>query len=344
MKNRLRLLIIAAFGSLPLLTMGLFAAPAAATASCTPTGFIRDGINLTAAQIGGNVIGGLNATGCNIGVYYDKNHKGTVANGDIFGANYYGVLVDGGQGDVNVNILASKVHNIGEVPFNGSQHGNAIYYYGQGTSGKVSGSVVGNTVSNYQKGGIIVNGTNANVSVIGNTVIGLGLVNFIAQNGIQISRGAQGSVTANNVSANAYAGANGASSCGILVYGGQGDPLTTNISVSANTLKNNDVGICLANYSSDGNAGPSSPTRNLVQANMISSSAVTNVSGNGGSVGYQAGISDAGNQDVISINSISGPGYATENPGGVHNAFVRPIDVTPPYAISPIVRFNTPSY
>ena len=40
-----------------------------ASATCTPTGFFRDGINLTAAQIGGSVTGTLDATGCNIGAY-----------------------------------------------------------------------------------------------------------------------------------------------------------------------------------------------------------------------------------------------------------------------------------
>jgi hypothetical protein len=35
-----------------------------------PTGFNRDGINLTAAQIGGKVTGDLDAAGCDIGVYY----------------------------------------------------------------------------------------------------------------------------------------------------------------------------------------------------------------------------------------------------------------------------------
>ena len=40
----------------------------AGAATCTPTGFVRDNINLTAAQIGGTVTGSLDATGCDIGV------------------------------------------------------------------------------------------------------------------------------------------------------------------------------------------------------------------------------------------------------------------------------------
>src|SRR4029077_21264323 len=62
-----------------------------ASGTCTPTGLMRDGIDLTAAQIGGNVMGPLDATGCNIGVYYEPGTTGTVNGADIHGANYYGV-------------------------------------------------------------------------------------------------------------------------------------------------------------------------------------------------------------------------------------------------------------
>jgi hypothetical protein len=47
-------------------------APVAQAASCTATGFIRDAIDLTAAMINppGTVTGDVDATGCNIGIYY----------------------------------------------------------------------------------------------------------------------------------------------------------------------------------------------------------------------------------------------------------------------------------
>ncbi len=323
---------------------------AKAVASCTPTGFVRDSINLTAAQIGGDVTGALDATGCNIGVYYDANHTGKVKNANIYGSNYFGVVVNGGQGNVKVDITNSQIHNIGETPFNGSQHGNAIYYFGQSTAGTVKGSVNRNTVSQYQKGGIIINGEKADVDVHNNTVNGLGPVDFIAQNGIQISRGANGSVHNNTVTGNAYTGTNNASSGGILVYGGLNEPrgivpgivpLTTNVSVHNNTLIDNDVGVFLANYNADASAGPSTPTKISVHNNTISNDAVTNVSGNGYPVGYQAGISDSGNKDSIHNNRISGPGYKYADPGV---AFVRAIDASAPYAIDPSVHNNTPEY
>ena len=188
------------------LMLGATIIPAFAT-TCTPTGFSRDSINLTAAQIGGNVTGTLDATGCNIGVYYDSSTTpGDVTGAYIFGANYYGVVVNGNPGDVSVDVTDSTVRNIGEVPFNGAQHGNAIYYYGYHTTGIVTGEVSGNTVNHYQKGGIIVNGEKSTVSVTDNTVTGLGKVDFIAQNGIQFGFGANGIVRGNNISDNFYTG------------------------------------------------------------------------------------------------------------------------------------------
>ena len=50
----------------------LGASPAVAVTICMPTGFIRDGMNLTAAVIAnGDIVGQTtDATGCNIGIYY----------------------------------------------------------------------------------------------------------------------------------------------------------------------------------------------------------------------------------------------------------------------------------
>jgi hypothetical protein len=335
MKKLLKLAASAIVGLAPAAILATASASAAPT--CTPTGFMRDSINLTAAQIGGNVTGTLNATGCNIGVYYNSSHTGNVSHANIFGANYFGVVVDGGSGNVKVNVSQSSIHNIGDVSFDGDQHGNAIYYYGYGTPGHVSGTVSQNQVSQYQKGGIIVNGSNANVTVQNNTVTGLGRVNFIAQNGIQLGYGASGNITQNTVTGNAYTGANNASSCGILIYGGYGVPLVINVTIAQDTLSGNDIGVCAANYNAAGNAGPSSPTNININHNTISNDAVTNISGNGSSQGYQAGISDSGKRDSITYNQISGAGYAPENTA---TEFIAPIDISAPYSINPIVSHN----
>src|SRR5438105_4919887 len=57
------------------LASALGASPAVAVtvAMCTPTGFIRDGMNLTAKVIAdGDISGTIDATGCNIGIYYGQ--------------------------------------------------------------------------------------------------------------------------------------------------------------------------------------------------------------------------------------------------------------------------------
>ncbi len=71
------------------LLLGLTAGPASA-ATCTPTGFYRDGINMTAAVIAtGDVTGQtVDATGCNIGIFYGPGASATVDSVDVSGANY----------------------------------------------------------------------------------------------------------------------------------------------------------------------------------------------------------------------------------------------------------------
>jgi hypothetical protein len=176
-----------------------------------------------------------------------------------------------------------------------------------------SATISGTTVSGYQKAGIVIDGPGSTASVSGNTVTGAGpsapMGSIIAQNGIQVSRGASGDVTNNLVSANQYGGPGVASSGGVLVFGGCGVPLTTNVAVNHNTLTDNDVGVFLFNALPDCATAPTTMTNDRAVNNTISNSALTNTSGLGPGCGYQAGISDVGNHDTINQNEISGIGY-----------------------------------
>ena len=173
--------------------------------ACQLTGFFRDDINMTAKIINpvDVVTGPVDATGCNIGVYFDQT--GSIAAADIYGANYFGVVVNGDVNDVNVDIRDSTIHDIGEVPPNGTQHGVAIYYRALAT-GFAAGNIEDNVISLYQKGGITVNGANTSVNALGNVVTGLGPVDFIAQNGIQYGFGSNGTIRGNRISDNFYTG------------------------------------------------------------------------------------------------------------------------------------------
>src|SRR4249920_1236216 len=101
-------------------------ATAAAAVVCTPTGFIRDSIDLTAARINpsGTVTGDVDATGCNIGIYYGPNSRGKVSKATVHGANYFGIVNNGGK----VDVKKSTIRDIGESPLNGSQHGIGISF------------------------------------------------------------------------------------------------------------------------------------------------------------------------------------------------------------------------
>jgi parallel beta-helix repeat protein len=332
--------LVSLLASSALLATLLMASVASVTSAvtCTPTNFYRDGINMTAAQIGGNVTGSLDAGGCNIGVYYDNTTSGNVTGATIFGADYFGVLVNGDAGAVSVNVTGSAIHDIGVDPFNGTQHGNAIYYRAFGFS--ASGTISGNTITKYQKNGITVNG-NVSATITNNTVTGEGAVPYIAQNGIQVGYGAKATVSGNTVSGNAYTGANLASSGGILVVGGPcfgtGLAYTVGLSITKNTLTGNDVGVWLYNAdpTSDPNvcvAPTTNPTtNNTVKLNTISNGAVTNTTGYSSTCGYQAGIADfGGKKDLIVNNKISGIGYTPQVPdcSGTSPAFLRFIDLT----------------
>jgi Right handed beta helix region len=305
---------------------------ARAAVTCTSTGFVRDTINLTAAVIDptGTFNSTINATGCNIGVYYGPGATGTVNKAEIFGANYFGVVNNGG----NVTITKSRIHDIGEIPFNGTQHGVAIYF-ADGSMAK--GSIKNNVVYNYQKGGIVVNGVGSMAPISGNTVTGLGPVNFIAQNGIEVGDGAQATVSGNKVTGNSYTGSGGASSGGILVFGGPcySSAYTTGIRVTQNTLIGNDVGVFLSNLDS-GCLPTTTPTGDVVSQNTIRNNAVNNTSGNGPGAGYQAGISDQGDKDQMTNNQICGKGYT---PVPTPPPFLFRIDVT--VTNHPIVHGNT---
>lgn len=140
------------------------------------------------------------------------------------------------------------------APFSGCQNGVGI------TVGSASLTVTGtadikdNLIQGYQKNGIVVSHLGSSASVVNNTVSGFGAQTEIAQNGIQISDGAVGTITGNTVNNHlcdhATCGADpitGVQSAGILLY----DPGVGTV-VSANTISNNDMG--LYNYVDAGGA------------------------------------------------------------------------------------------
>jgi len=312
---------------------------AKAAGSCITTDYSRDGgvTYLTAAVDNptATVTGMINGSGCNIGVYVGPGHSARISGAEIFGVNgpdqgadAYGVVNNGGS----VTIINSRIHSIGNSPFDGIQKGIAIYF---AFASGASGTITNNIIWDYQKAGIVINGGNTitSTNISKNTILGQGPINYISQNGIQVSAGSKAKITSNTVSGNAYTGSGQADSGGIILIGGGcyfgGIPVTKNVLISQNVVIGNDIGIWLSNIDVD----PNNPnlciptaklTRDVASNNILTNDAITNTSG-AGSSGYQAGIVDQGNYDKIINNNVCGAGY-TYNP--TPPPYIYAIDVT----------------
>ncbi len=128
----------------------------------------------------------------------------------------------------------------------GCQEGNAIEVRNAPFDGTHPDTqevlIVSNVVSQYQKGGIVANG-DVLVAVKNNNVTGLGPVNYIAQNGVQLGFGAAGVVSGNTISGNQYTPMTFGSG-GILLYA-----VEDGVVVKQNTIDGSDVGIWMAGAS-----------------------------------------------------------------------------------------------
>ncbi|HET9944183.1 MAG TPA: right-handed parallel beta-helix repeat-containing protein, partial [Actinomycetes bacterium] len=140
-----------------------------------------------------------------------------------------GILLDGASGTISDN------HVLGiNQGASGCQEGNAIEARNapfDTTGPDTTVSITGNVVDDYQKTGILVNGS-VKATVTGNDVSGLGPVPYIAQNGVQVSRGATATVESNRIADNWYTGSADAISCGLLLFEADGVKQKRNVFVA----------------------------------------------------------------------------------------------------------------
>jgi hypothetical protein len=338
----------AAVGDTP--AAGLSKTNCQAADSATGTEVPTSVIEVCAARAGGQNTAGVNVSISHVTAEGRWKFEGTCA------VSMYGVLVEGGAA---LTLSDSTVERIWDFPLQGCQSGVGVQA-GYAPTGQVGHVVMKNDrVRQYQKNGITIDGLHSTGKIAGATVTGSGATPTIAQNGIQISFGATGSVTASTISANNYIGTPADEgnfptyADGVLVYGGGGlacglgadSPLVRDVHVIGNVLQNNDVGIQFFNVNSKCDASVSRPTHDLACSNTVSNahgypggvaSADANPAGYETQlqvfIGYQAGLTDSGDQDTICDNSISGTGYAQRDatstlPNPSPPAFVRPIDV-----------------
>lgn len=166
----------------------------------------------------------------------------------------------------------------------------------QGVAGVVVGSatavdveVSGNTVAGYQKAGIVAYGTAAvEASIVDNVVAGAGPITTTAQNGIQVSNGASGTVESNDVSGNNYTPATWCAT-GILV-------MSDGVFVRSNDLSGN---LC----------------------DLIAQADNTVIEGNTIAAALAYPLSVLGSNNVVDKNYVNGSSYDGVYNDGINNVY-----------------------
>jgi hypothetical protein len=125
----------------------------------------------------------------------------------------------------------SEIKAIRNTPADGAQAGVGIYAFADnGTSRTLN--FIRNNIYDFQKNATVFAGADLTAKIDSNTITGSGPVNFIAQNGIQVSSGAAGSVRYNTISNLSYTPSS-AVSCGVLLYQSSGPDTTSNNTLTA---------------------------------------------------------------------------------------------------------------
>jgi cysteine-rich repeat protein/parallel beta-helix repeat protein len=133
--------------------------------------------------------------------------SGFTVQGPVSGLNF-GIYVRAGA---TANIHDNVIKDISGEPLGGGQYGYAIEVgkYNDTfpfVSQTGHATITNNAILGYRKTGIECEGAGSSATITGNTVTGAGPITTTAQNGIQIRRGATGSITNNVVTGNAYNG------------------------------------------------------------------------------------------------------------------------------------------
>lgn len=152
----------------------------------------------------------------------------------------WGVRVDNGGSAL---ITDNHITDIRDTPFSGCQNGIGVLV-GRNLEGQTAtADVLHNLIDRYQKGAVVVDGTFAGGSsraeVAYNEIVGVGVTQLIAQNGVQVSRNAVAEVHHNRISANNF-GLLSFVSEGIILF--DENPGTT---VHHNVSSGNDDGVGL---------------------------------------------------------------------------------------------------
>lgn len=142
-----------------------------------------------------------------------------------------------------------KILHAGAVPINGCQGGIGIQVGRKFTGQSATAKLTGDVVEGYQKNGINVDGPGSSAKISGVTVTGAGPTPEIAQNGMQIARGAKAKISGSTVTGNEceVAGKCGPNaltetqSAGVLIFGN-----ASGVKVNSANISKNDIGVYYA--------------------------------------------------------------------------------------------------
>jgi hypothetical protein len=122
-----------------------------------------------------------------------------VAQGNVNG-NFLFTGISGVNRD-GLEIRDNQITRIQKTPFDGVQTGFAIRLDNTDSASR-SAVIDGNTLTQYQKGGIVIRGVGLDGTVTDNVITGVGPQTDIAQNGISFGRGMSGLIEGNQITDN----------------------------------------------------------------------------------------------------------------------------------------------
>ena len=166
----------------------------------------------------------------------------------------------------------------GDSPINGCQGGVGVQVGSHHGSQAGTASLQNDTINGYQKNGITVDGSGSSATINNTTVVGAGPTNVIAQNGIQVSRGAVAKITNSTIS-NDDIGIDfeesGTSQLSVSGSKFDGNRYTSlyilegSVSIKKSTMNGGEDGIDLYQFASE-NAGPAGTATSDTIENMSS--------------------------------------------------------------------------
>ncbi len=159
-----------------------------------------------------------------------------------------GIRVDSGA---TALITDNLITDIRDTPFGGCQNGIGILVgrQSEGTTGMAT--INGNVLQGYQKGGIVVDNFGSSAVITNNVVTGVGRTEIIAQNGVQISRGAMvppSNLQNNTITGNFYLNRSPSTTPAVatgILYFQAGDPGFEGPLNSGNKLRHNQVNVSI---------------------------------------------------------------------------------------------------